>query len=442
MARAFRIWQIIVGVAVAASTVVGCTIKDTKAPPLQGPSELSLAFAMSAVPDVLSQDGASQSQITIQARDADGQPARSITFRTDIVVCGVTTDYGSLSARTLVTDSNGRATLTYTAPIYSGVSTDPNCNPQDINIRLTPFGTDFANTLSRQVSIRLYPPGVLLPGGPSPPAAPAPPFTVSASPTAFTNVTFDATGWSAAATTTLVSYDWNFGDGRTGTGKQTFHQFAAGTFVVTLTVTDSNGVSQSAQQSVEVAEGAVPTADFAFSPSAPAVNQTIFFNGSLSTAGIGRKLSRYDWNFGNGATQSGATVSTSYAQTGAFNAVLTVTDDVGQKNSVSKTVTIAGPVGPVAAFTFSPSNPQATVTLATFDAFTSTPGGAAISNYRWNFGDGTIFAGAPAAAAPEGGTYLAPLHTFTAQGNVAVALTVTDTNGKTGAITQTVTVIP
>ena len=105
MARTLRIWQVIAGVAVVASAVAGCTITDTKAPPLQGPSELSLSFQLSAVPDVLSQDGASQSQIVIQTRDASGQPARSITFRIDTVVQGVMADYGLLSARTLVTDA-------------------------------------------------------------------------------------------------------------------------------------------------------------------------------------------------------------------------------------------------------------------------------------------------------------------------------------------------
>ncbi len=40
----------------------------------------------------------------------------------------------------------------------------------------------------------------------------------------------------------LVSYEWDFGDGQTGTGKTTTHQYAAdGEFVVTLTVTDRFG---------------------------------------------------------------------------------------------------------------------------------------------------------------------------------------------------------
>src|SRR6266480_1419341 len=99
------------------ATFGGCTLSRTPAPPLQGPSELGLSFEVFASPDTLSQDGASRSQIAIRAIDANGQPAKNVTFHADILdSAGIVRDLGSLSARTLATGNDGRATLIYTAP--------------------------------------------------------------------------------------------------------------------------------------------------------------------------------------------------------------------------------------------------------------------------------------------------------------------------------------
>src|SRR5688572_5936866 len=71
-----RTWVKVVGMATLAVIAAGCTLNDASAPPLQGPSELGLSLSLSAIPDMLAHDGASQAQIIVQARDANGQPAR------------------------------------------------------------------------------------------------------------------------------------------------------------------------------------------------------------------------------------------------------------------------------------------------------------------------------------------------------------------------------
>jgi PKD repeat protein len=63
-------------------------------------------------------------------------------------------------------------------------------------------------------------------------------------------VTFDAgLSWVLA---TPATYSWDFGDGGVGTGITARHNFSAGTYAVTLTVTDANGVANALTKSVIV----------------------------------------------------------------------------------------------------------------------------------------------------------------------------------------------
>ena len=105
-------------VLVMAAVAAACTMTDTQPPPLAGPSEMSLSLAITANPDVLSLDGASQTLITVEARDQNGQPAPNVPLRVEILADGQSIDFGTMSARTVVTGSNGRATFTYTAPSF------------------------------------------------------------------------------------------------------------------------------------------------------------------------------------------------------------------------------------------------------------------------------------------------------------------------------------
>jgi PKD repeat protein len=433
----------------AAITAAGCTLTDVSAPPLQGPSELGLALDLQADPDILSLDGASQARIIVQARDANGQPARNVTFRAETSFIEDNqiqiADCGALSARTLVTNGDGRATLIYTAPMFPCDATG------EVTIRITPFGCppdqsrgtcDSANQLARTVSIRLVPPGVIQSGGPRPA------FTINGLPTldenglpantnlnAFVDATFDASSSTPGAGSAIASYLWNFGDGTTTSGRIAVHRFAPGSYSVRLTVTNTNNQSAITTRTVTV-DGAAsaPTASFAFSPSTPGINQAIVFNASASTAGAGRTIVRYDWNFGSGAPQSGVTVTKSYDVAGTYNVVLTVTDDVGQTDTDTRTV----PVSPtntllVADFTFSPTDPHSGIPV-NFNG-SSSRSTDPIVNYAWDFGDGTT---SPTNAGPIPTPHP---YTVTVTSTFVVRLTITDSVGRTATITKNVQVL-
>ena len=103
-------------VALALLAAGGCTVKNTEAPPVSGPSGLALTLSVNAIPDAINQDGGSQSSIRVAAIGPDGQPIANLPLRVDMLVDGVATDYGILSARTVVTNGSGVATVVYTAP--------------------------------------------------------------------------------------------------------------------------------------------------------------------------------------------------------------------------------------------------------------------------------------------------------------------------------------
>src|SRR5262249_8858902 len=121
-------------------------------------------------------------------------------------------------------------------------------------------------------------------------------------------VLFDASS-SAPGTNAsqIVAYNWNFGDGSSGTGKTAVHTFAApGGYTVTLSVTNDRGLSSSSTQNVAVATPTAPIAAFVVSPTSnPQIDQTVFFNADQSKAAPGRTIVQYSWNWGDGTSENG-----------------------------------------------------------------------------------------------------------------------------------------
>ena len=242
-------------------------------------------------------------------------------------------------------------------------------------------------------------------------------------------VTFDGSGSSAAGN--IVSYNWDFGDGATGTGVSPSHTYAAaGTYTVSLTVTDDVGETDTATAIAEIgsAPNVPPTAD----PNGPYTGTAgivVSFDGSGSSDSDGSIVS-YDWDFGDGATGTGVSPSHTYTASGTYTVSLTVTDDGGAINTDTTTATIDPGTGGNAMPAADPNGPYTgTAGIAlTFDGSGSSDSDGSIVSYDWDFGDGAT------------GTGVSPNHTYATGGTYIVWLTVTDDGGATGTDTTTATI--
>lgn len=312
--------------------LAACTLKEQEAPPLTGPSEFGTSITLTVSPDLLQTDGGSQSLVTITARDSNGLPLRNVSLRTEIFVNGTATDFGTLSARNVVTDAAGRATVVYTAPAISGgVDTG-----LVVQIAATPIGTDFANAVARTATIRLVPTGVVVP-----PDGLSPNFTFTpTNPSESQNVFFESTSTSPNLNP-IATFRWDFGDGDTDAGRTVTHAYGtAGTYFVRLTITDALGRSAFTTKSVTVGAAPAPTASFTISPTDPTTNDVVNFNGQASTATAGRRIVSYRWDFGNGNSATGPQVTQRYTFPRTYTVTLTVTDDIGRTNTTSRTLQV------------------------------------------------------------------------------------------------------
>jgi PKD repeat protein len=416
----------ILAAAAALAALAGCTVnKADKAPSLTGPSDNATSLQLQITPDTIFQDGASQALVTITAIGPDGSPARNLSLLTQISVGGSTTDFGRLSARSLVTDANGKATVIYTAPPAPPIA---NADGTIVGISVTPLGTDFANSMTRTVTVRLVPTGVI--GAPPSSlrlALNLPAAVVGDTAVFSANVT-DQSGNDASAQ--VASFQWDFGDGTPSeSGRSVTHRYSQpGNYAVTLTIIDALGRVGQSVQSLTVSGGSNPTASFFVTPSSPSVGQTVTLNASTSLAAPGHVITSYTWDFGDGSPIGGGQTTThAYSAPGSYTVLLTTTDDVGRKGTTTQTISV-GAGGLAADFNFSPSSPAVGQSVS-FDASASkASSGRTIRSYAWNFDDGRTDSGAQVS------------HTFNNAGTFNVRLTVTDDLGQTQSAVKSVTV--
>jgi PKD repeat protein len=251
-----------------------------------------------------------------------------------------------------------------------------------------------------------------------------------------TTITLTITAADPDGTVSSLKVLWGDGTVDTLTGSTTSdsHPYSSpGTFTVYVNATDNSGSttkSPAATKTITQAANIPPTASFTESATNAPTGTSISFDASASNDPDG-SIASYAWDFGDGMTGSGVTVSHPYAKTGnamsmMFTVTLTVTDNGGATGTTFSIKTITDRP-PVASFTFAPSSPLAGQTVS-FDASASADPDGTIVGYAWGFGDSTS------------GSGITTNHVYSTTGSFTVTLAVTDNSGNIGTAQSTITV--
>lgn len=224
------------------------------------------------------------------------------------------------------------------------------------------------------------------------------------------------------------TYHWDFGDGSTSIDKNPTHRYGeARTYTVTLTITDEKDNTDTASKTITVLNSP-PTADFSWSPSNPEVDETVTFDASSSYDPDGT-ITKYEWDFGDGTTDTGPTPTHSWGAPSEYRVTLRVTDNDGATDSREKPITVNAPGAdaPTANFTWSPKNPKVGENV-TFDASASHDPDGTIDLYEWDWDNDGIY----------DENYSTPIanHLITNEGYYWITLRVTDNEGNSGTTTK------
>lgn len=198
----------------------------------------------------------------------------------------------------------------------------------------------------------------------------------------------------------IVSYNWNFGDGDSGTGQTIFKTFKDkpqnGVYEVKLGVSyfevaDKNQEIKTLEFSKLIGiDNVEVTADFTMDPKTGFAPLVVSFDASSSVDPDG-SIILYEWDFNSDSVvdAEGVTNEYTYEDVGLYKPTLIVTDNNGRSSKVSKELIVKSNEIFNPRIKISPSDDVLTPNRSyQFDASDSLSLEGEITNYKWNFGDG------------------------------------------------------
>ena len=204
-----------------------------------------------------------------------------------------------------------------------------------------------------------------------------------------------------------TAWNWSFGDGTYSTQQNPVHTYSvAGNYAVTLTVSNAAGTAAMTKPNyINVTQK--PIADFLGAPKSGEIPLGVAFN-DISTGG---EPTQWNWNFGDGTYSTQQNPVHTYSAAGNYTVVLSVNNAAGT-DVITKANYITALQKPVADFWGTPKSGAVPLDVTFNDISTGEP-----TQWNWSFGDGTY------------STKQSPVHTYPAEGNYAVTLTVSNTAG-------------
>ena len=248
------------------------------------------------------------------------------------------------------------------------------------------------------------------------------------------SVTLASSFSDAGANDSPWNYTIEWGDGSTSTGSttsqggfSTSHTYAtAGSYSVSVQVTDKDGGIGS--DAVAAVVKAPPSAALN-GPYTSDEGSAVSMSGSGSSD-VDGTITSYAWDFGDGTTGTGASVSHTYAQEGSYTVTLVVTDNDGLTSSATSTATVANVAAAIN--TFSGASLLPDESYSANGSFTDP--GADTWTATINYGDGS----GTSVLSLTGKTFSLG-HTYTAAGTFTVTVTIND-GTTTSTSTSTVVV--
>jgi PKD repeat protein len=208
---------------------------------------------------------------------------------------------------------------------------------------------------------------------------------------------------------------WQFGDGTTSTATAPQHTFTlAGTYYVTVTATDPRGASASDVVRVVVQPPNLPPTVVITAWDSTGVVPFMASLQSYPHDPEGEPVT-YLWTFPDGTASTTQCATKHFGFPGTYDVMVEVTDPHGASGRDTLTVTVLPNQPPQVAPFATPAVGPAPLDVVV-DAGASDAEGDSLS-YHWSFGDGTQ------------SNQRRPTHRYTAAGEYAVIVTVSDTRG-------------